>query len=40
MKYFENISVFNETFQNAMPLCMPCLFPPHRVMALVSPVIY
>ena len=26
MKYFGNVSVFNEIFQNAIPLCMPCLF--------------
>jgi len=33
MKYFENISVFNEIFQNALPFLTPCLFLPHGVMA-------
>jgi len=34
MKYFGNIFVFNEIFQNAMPFCTPCLFLPHGAMAL------
>jgi len=33
MKYFGNISVFNEIFQNAMPFCTSCLFLPRGVMA-------
>jgi len=33
LKYFGNISVFNEIFQNTMPLCTSCLFLPHGAMA-------
>jgi len=33
MKYFVNISVFNEIFQNVMPFCTPGLFLPGGAMA-------
>src|SRR6218665_3483896 len=33
MKYFGNISEFNEIFQNAMPAGMPCLFLPYQALA-------
>jgi len=29
MKYFGNICVFDEIFQNAMPFCTPCSCLPH-----------
>jgi len=32
LKYFGNISVFNEIFQNAMPFCTLCLFLPRGAM--------
>jgi len=31
LKYFRNVYVFNELFQNA--ICTPCLFLPHGAMA-------
>ena len=33
MKYFGNISVFNEIFQNAVQLSLPRLFLSHRATA-------
>ena len=33
MEYFGNFYVFNEIFQNAMPLCPTCFFLPQRATA-------
>src|SRR6218665_1957296 len=32
-KYFKNICVFNEIYQNAISLCTPCLFLPYGAIA-------
>jgi len=38
MKYFRNISVFNEIFQNAMPFCTSGLFLTRRAMAYFAQI--